>query len=77
MPPLNSPQAQGAWVGLPCGLQRAIPGYEAVLAGHVTDRDRVAKSLIDLSPPSAAQYLSCSGVSETPFMAVSRWRFQT
>lgn len=71
MPTLSSPQAQGAWVGLPCGLQRAIPGYEAVLAGHVTDRDQIAKSLIDLSPSSPVQYLSCSGVSGTPFMAVT------
>ena len=45
MPSPNPPQAQGAQVCLPCGLKRAIPGYEAAMAGHVSGRDRISKSL--------------------------------
>jgi len=76
MPPLNSPQAQGAWVCLPCGLQRAIPGCEAVLAGHVSRRDRVSKSLIDLSPSSRDRVSFMFRGDGNPLMAVSRWADQ-
>ncbi len=45
MPSPNPPQAQGARVRLPCGLKGAIPGYEAAMAGHVSGRDRISKSV--------------------------------
>ena len=63
MPSPHPPQAQGAWVCLPCGLKRAIPGTKQRWLVTLAVGIESPNHLIDLSPPSPAQYLSCSGVS--------------